>query len=460
MRYTSLRNYSTLIAVIFVLQAACAPVRPDHFAWPDKSRLGRVGLAVGGFDPTYKFEAVTGGRGEGAVKGSLEGAIQCGQGLHQGDATSVLLAIICLPVAALVGAVAGAASTESSKNISTAQTKMQSQISSLSLQERLRSALERYADDVGLALGALPSGAGPAAPGDMPAYREFSDQFDTILEVTALQLVAQTSGATGIPVFLRLKARVRVVNTHDGSVRDTFPAASTGFGRPVAQWLADDMKPVQDGIDTEIREVAETAVDEVLLIYHPGKLVSEQPSQSAGKDESGSHWQLVPAYALRPIEPPLRTKIYWGQQMTWAHLERFQLVTLDPTFSWEAFPRGFDIVVGEAPGQARKILYDFRIYDDHGIVYERNGLEVPRHHLETQLKACTRYRWTVRSRFLLNGVPRATEWTGAFNTLGGEAAPWWWRRGSKPALAVSPPNIFYYPIIETPGERGQTCPRR
>ena len=464
MRYSSLRKYSWLIVILFLLQSACTKVvRPDHYAQPDKYRLGRIGIVVGNFDPTYDFTALTDGKVEGSVKGALDAMAGCGEMIRSDDSgVAVILAIIvCLPVAATIGAITGANSAESSEIISTAQSNLQSQIANLTLQEHLRNALIQYSNNVGLKLSPLSQEAGPAKPDDMPAYHEFSDEFDTVLEVVTLEFVARTSGARGVPTSIQLKAKVRVVNTHDGSISDTFPVVSTGITRSVERWLADNAKPVQDGIAAAIREVAETAIDEVLLIYHPTQLVSDQPSQeTAEEDGNKSQRHLVPGYALRPIEPPLRNKFYWNNP-TWGHLERFQLVSLEPTFEWEPFPRGFDIVVGHAPGQAMQILYDFRIYDWSGIVvYGRTGLEVPRHKLETRLQPCMSYRWTVRSRFHLNGLPRATEWTGAFNTIGGEVAPWWWRRGSKPALVMSLPNIAYYPIIETPGDDEQTCSGR
>ena len=58
-----------LVVVLIGLQCACTPVRPDSLAQPDKSRLGRVGIAVGKFEPQYKFEALTGGKGEGGGGG-------------------------------------------------------------------------------------------------------------------------------------------------------------------------------------------------------------------------------------------------------------------------------------------------------------------------------------------------------------------------------------------------------
>jgi hypothetical protein len=52
-----------------------------------------------------------------------------------------------------------------------------------------------------------------------------------------------------------------------------------------------------------------------------------------------------------------------------------------------------------------------------GIVYRRDGLASPTHTLETALSPGTRYFWTVRARFELDGRERVTEW-GTINNGG------------------------------------------
>lgn len=438
------KSLASLLVCLLALQPACTPVRPDTLAQPGKGHLGKVGVAVARFDPQYHFDARTSGKGEGAAQGAVGGALACtriGSG-GGADALAMLLFIVCLPIGAAVGAAHGAATSESAPNIEKARARLNAWLPSHIGLGPLREALARYARETGIEIVLLP--AGPAAPGDAPGYREFANDVDTVIEVSMLELAAVTPGQTTLPVSLQLKAKVRAVNTRDGRAIDSFPVRSTPILRPVSEWLANDAKLVQAGIVSELREVAETALDEVLLIYHPGKLVT-----NTEKD-------LVPAYALRVVSPPLRTTGFQANP-TWGHLERFQLHTLTPAFEWEPFPRGYDVTIGKGAGQAGDVKYDLRIYADGEIFYERLGLAAPKHKLETPLGPCRDYRWTVRARFRLNGFVRVTEWTGAFNTLGGEAAPWWWRRGSKPALAMSPANVEYYPIIVTPGRDGLAC---
>jgi len=359
-----------------------------------------------------------------------------------GGPLAVLVALICLPVGALVGGIGGAINTESSDEIAEARSRLQSDLKTLALQKRLREAMELYGRDIGLVLPSLPDDAGPLNPESPPDYIKLSNDFDTVIEVVALELLAKTSGAKRLPTSLQLKGRARVVDTHDGSLVDSFEVESTAIAHFADEWLADGGKPVEAGIRAVLREVAEDVIDEVLLIYHP-------PRSAIGPTTECSN--LIPCYALRPVDPPARHEVYWFNP-TWGHLERYKLSSLEPSFEWEESPRGVSI-------SHKGAVYDFRIYRGSEIAYERVGLQEPRLQLETPLLPCQTYRWTVRSRFQLNGAPRATEWTGAFNTLGGEVAPWWFRRENKPALLLSPGNtgIVYYPIIKTPKNPRGSC---
>ena len=182
----------------------------------------------------------------------------------------------------------------------------------------------------------------------------------------------------------------------------------------------------------------------------------------------------MPGYALGAIDPPIRKKLagfHPFKQMscgkdykagdTYGWLERFPLKNLQPSFRWEALPRDFDRVLGDGPGQAQLVRYDFRLFDASGVAYERLDLPDTVHSLEVPLAPCNDYRWTVRARFMMDGLPRTTEWMGAYNMvgLGGYVDPKWMRGlPGKPALAALPsdPTVFF-PIVKTPNEDGTPC---
>ena len=444
------------LAALACLQAACtAPVRPDHLAQEDKRALGRIAVVSARFQPEYSFEAFTTGQGDAAARGAFRGVGSCAQAIgHGGGWVGGLLFVICAPIAATVGAIGGASGAATSEQIEAAKAQAQRAIDALALQESALQATLRYGKGEGIDLGRL-EGMGPAKQEDLPTYAESKNAADTVIEISVLSAKALTMGGKDLRIGLVMQARVRVLSTRDGKEIDTFTVRGGGGFRTLEEWLAGDGQAIKTAFDGAAATIAGQAIDEILLIYHP----KQMPRQ-----EASGETERVPPYALRAIDPPIRNKVYWDtRRMTYGHLERYALDGLQPEFRWEPWPRGFDIIQGSGPGQAREVRYHLRIIGAAGgLVYERRGLAQASHRLEQPLSPCRTYRWTVRARFILDDTPRMTEWTGAYDTMGGAVAPWWIRRGSgAPALALIPGNlILFFPIIETPGVKGEACPGR
>jgi hypothetical protein len=81
--------------------------------------------------------------------------------------------------------------------------------------------------------------------------------------------------------------------------------------------------------------------------------------------------------------------------------------SLQPTLRWEPFPRKKDLEAGI--GNVSDVTYQLRISSD-GWYYEKDNLIEPRHTVDAPLKPSTRYVWTVRACFTLDGEPRCTVW--------------------------------------------------
>lgn len=323
-------------------------------------------------------------------------------------------------------------------------------IDPLDLQGMVLAAVARYAKETGLDLVRLPEPAGPATPAEELLYAQSKGFADTIVEFSVMEAIAVSARGNLLRVGLGMQVRVRVVGVRDGKEMDRLIVRTGGGSGSPEAWLADNAKAVRPAFESSAALAAEQALDEILLIYHPAMMVDKA---------SGGGTERVPPYALRAIEPPIRNKVYGMGRMTMGHLERYPLASLQPEFRWEAWPRGFDIAPGDRPGQARDVRYDLRIMGTRGMAYKRRGLRESAHRLEQPLEPCGHYRWTVRARFVLNGAPRATEWMGAFDTMGGPVAPWWFRRGSgAPALAIIGNPTWYFPIVETPSTSGDACP--
>jgi len=127
--------------------------------------------------------------------------------------------------------------------------------------------------------------------------------------------------------------------------------------------------------------------------------------------------------------------------------------SLRPTLRWESFPRPQDHELDREGllERIRNVTYDLKIWQADEeypveypwqLVYLRRGVPEPSHKIESPLKPSTKYFWTVRARFELDGQPRVTEWgvTGVRVLL-------------FPAVASLPvvPNPLHY-RFQTPSE--------
>jgi hypothetical protein len=121
---------------------------------------------------------------------------------------------------------------------------------------------------------------------------------------------------------------------------------------------------------------------------------------------------------LRPEYPPV-------EKRTFALFADFvEVDSLQPTFRWEGFPRSEDFFAGSV----RDITYELRIWtmipgEEGKLRYARSGLKVPYHTLDEPLEPSSKYLWSIRARFTIDGSQRVTEWGLAGNVLRNEAVP-------------------------------------
>ena len=127
---------------------------------------------------------------------------------------------------------------------------------------------------------------------------------------------------------------------------------------------------------------------------------------------------------LQPQYPPVKkgTFALWGKFM--------EVDSLQPTLRWESFPRQEDRDADEdGPlNRIEDITYEIRIWktitaSSGELVYARSRLTLPYHKLEKALEPSTKYLWSVRSHFMLDGHPRTIEWGLAGFLLRFEVVP-------------------------------------
>jgi hypothetical protein len=132
----------------------------------------------------------------------------------------------------------------------------------------------------------------------------------------------------------------------------------------------------------------------------------------------------TPMAGLQPQYPPFEKSIFsrWGNFV--------EVDSLQPTLRWQPFspPQDRTVTTAGMLTQIEGITYELRIwktkagmYGDE--VYARDGMKLPYHKLEEPLEPSTRYLWSVRAHFLLDGHPRTIEWGIAGSLVREETVP-------------------------------------
>lgn len=233
-------------------------------------------------------------------------------------------------------------------------------------------------------------------------YRALSGAgVDTVLE-TELARVGTQGGGINPRLVLFLQARVRAVRTTDNVELFATDYIYLGKRLTVAEWVADEGKELLHALETGYEALGAHIHESVFLLYR-------FPDQAPGLLGN-----LIPTtFGLAPILPATNAG------PTGERLDRFHFMSTDklrPTLQWERFPREADLKRAPAEmARAKNITYDLILTRENNlfpaeVIYRREGLTENTHELDTPLTRDTRYFWTVRARFELDGRRRVTEW--------------------------------------------------
>ena len=132
----------------------------------------------------------------------------------------------------------------------------------------------------------------------------------------------------------------------------------------------------------------------------------------------------IPMAGLHPENPPAEK----GTFALWTNY--VEVDSLQPELRWQTFPRPEDIKADKTGelNLIQEISYELRVWktitgSSGELVYARRGLTLPHHQLQEPLEPSTKYLWSVRAQFVLDGYTRVTEWGLAGFLLQGEVVP-------------------------------------
>ena len=404
-------------------------------------------LSLGSHLPVT-VETQASGKADGALKGAGRGAAECGlASLGAGPYFPFIFvpcAVLTVPVMAAVGTWQAAPK---------AQVDTVKQLSHADAQSAAQGA---FAEKGRAYLAAMSDQAVILAPGDeakdldaatqQPEHPLHPKASGTVLELGLLEIRLTGSGKLDAPLCLHMTARGRKLAAGSGELISELEHARTVECRVAANWVKDDGVLLNTAIANGQQMLAEQLVDQLYLLYRP-------PSSRAGSD---AKVRGVPDYVLAPLSPPapdiyldLRSLTKKARHIQgWGGMHFVDIDNLTPTLRWQAFPRPFD----PNDDDYSHNTYEVRIYtgevrvlgvaEPATLLQRAAALVEPHYSVATVLQPFSRYFWTVRARFSLNGVRRVTEWGGVYETAGGE---------------VSPSYRFFYPFRTPQGGDQEDC---
>jgi hypothetical protein len=381
-------------------------VRPDT---SHQDQLGQVTVISIEQAPELKFEGFVRGKGTGAVVGGGGTFAACMGGMAGGGcsgsmcgAAFILMLGIC-GIAGLVGGVVGAVTAPGADEVTTSESLLTRVFEVRTIQTSLRQSVEDAARAAGVKLTQLPEEEIRAVATTRNYQSLAALGIDTVLETTLTK-----AGTAGIglndPSTAYMQVHVRLVGTHDNA--EKYSNDFTYYGRrlDLAGWSANQAKPLIDELNKGYRTLGTHIYENIFELYS----WPDRERHSAGGVMSS-------AFGLAPINPPTRGALT-GDRFIGARFEWYAVDGLRPRFKWEAFPRPGDIAVApEEMKRVSNVKYDLLIAKEENmapgvVIYQQQGLQSPEHVINLSLQPDSRYFWTVRARFELDGRSRITEW--------------------------------------------------
>jgi len=404
-----------LATIALILLSGCATtVVPPTPSQALRDSFGVVAVAPAQYAPQSKFaiswlhkEGATGKRAAGMAGGSLvvSAAILAGPyGLILAPAGALVMGAMTVRDAIVTSK--SIIPDETAENIEFAIDKA---VAALDVQNALAGQLEmRLKSDPRVRLATV-GVAGPDQPAARPDYAQLRDEgIDTVIEVAISEIgfdgciVNDWECPPPHTLHLFMRGQARLVQVMNGAALYEWPLDYNSGPHELTKWLGDDGRLLGEELELAYRELAERVYDEAYLIT-PIAL----PFISNTWEEKC--W-------IEPLYPEL--VLFRG----------YRVDTLQPTLRWTTFPS--EIVRQKLdPAVLQKIsdvTYDLRIWDEdvdqnsksrvwtqrwrNRLIYERIGLVTPRHTVEVPLAPASRYYWSVRARFVVDGRPMATRW--------------------------------------------------
>lgn len=383
---------------------------------------------------------------EGALYGLRHGAIDCLK-YGQGGEVGIIFAVACLPVNAIVDATIGIKESIHLNDLQKERGTIEANIPIPDLQAKSRDIALNYLRENTIDSTIVENNLVRKKDNTNDYSILAKNGIDTLLEFKITKISLHEAGMIGVPVDLTLEIDSKLVDTENGNIIAKLSRKVLSNAHQYQEWVADDFKLLKEESNALLSMAIKASIDEYLLLYYP---------HYTNNFATSSNQRNAPYYVLAPYYPetqfgfsPKDQVVFVKREFEAPLLQRFVTIKeKNPLLKWEAFPWKYDQL---SLNRISDVTYDLEIHKYMGpLVYVRKGIKENHHHVEDALEDGTKYFWTVRARFRVDGKPRVTEWGGLYRDLfpawvyGDKNLPWY---GKGRDLPLSEKLFYYYPFM-------------
>jgi hypothetical protein len=381
------------IAIIITTQFGCAH-KPHIVKLPSeqvRTHLGSIGVVSALFIPKVEFSTPAKGGLEGARNGAEIGGVgTANAGLFSGPG-GCLLGLILAPVGGLIGGVAGGVMAEPAAKVEKEEAVLKNVLTDLKIQETMRNHFLQVAREKTNSLFVVLEEQGPVTPDEEINYCSLSGNgIDTVLEISVLNFGLK--GLIGInpPIEFFMNLRLKLIRTIDGEMVYVTTMRYEGKKLKFADWSANNAQSFREEYKLSYLNLSERIVDKLFFLY---------------VFHTDSYWSGYQFCGLSPLYPEYKGIGFFTHELRYPEVD-----SLQPTLQWESFPRQKDKEADKTGllSKISKVTYDLKIWkieDDFPMyqVYSKQYLTESKHQMEQPLEVSTKYFWTMRARFELDG---------------------------------------------------------
>ncbi len=402
------RKLTIFILVISVaIQSACTPAiyRPSPQSLSD---LGHIVVTASTSAPDIRLEGYSRSR-TGSIATSAGGTffncmVEVGKGSCTGSfcgGALILMTGLCLIASGVRGAVEGSKSP-GHEQIETSEKAIFSALETSTIQHSLQNAVNDFAAEKGHTLTLLEQPLAEFFSEQRDYHALVQDGINTVMEV-GLSEIGIIGKGLNEPTQLYMHAIVTLIHAQDNHVIASQEFIYEGPRLFLSDWSANQAARFTQALQTGFKSLGQHIYEQFFMLY---------PLPDRGPHSAGL---LSAAFGLAPINPATR-----GQLTADTIIDRYfdwkEVNSLRPTLTWERFPRSSDMSAEpDTMSRIKQVSYDLIVAQENNlapdkIVYQKQGINKNGHTLDIALRSNSRYFWTVRARFELDGQEYVTDW--------------------------------------------------